>query len=200
MAVQLQLLGVPRLECDGRVLPVSWQRRSLSLLTYLFTARGLVTREAAAFALWPDEDEEEARGNLRRNLNLLRAVLPPAAAQWITVDPGSLAFDRLEANTDVAEFERLASDATSYAEAVGRYGGDFAEPLSDPWVLVERERLRVRFHTVLAKLGRSQFLGAALRRSTRVRSAYLGRRTVSRRRAAARHRRPLRHGDAGPGR
>lgn len=157
MGVQLQLLGVPRVECDGRILAVSWQRRSLSLLTYLFTARGLVAREAAAAALWPDEDEEEARGNLRRNLNLLRGALPPAAAEWIAIDPGSLAFDRRAASTDVAEFELLASDASRYAEAVVRYGGDFAEPLSDPWVLVERERLRIRFHTILAELSARSF-------------------------------------------
>ena len=64
MGVQLQLLGVPRVECDGRILAVSWQRRSLSLLTYLFAARGQVAREAVAFALWPDDDEEDACGNL----------------------------------------------------------------------------------------------------------------------------------------
>jgi len=157
MGVQLQLLGVPRVECDGRILAVSWQRRSLSLLTYLFTARGLVAREAAASALWPDEDAEEARGNLRRNLNLLRGALPPAAAEWIAIDPGSLAFDRRAADTDVAEFELLASDASRYAEAVGHYGGDFAEPLSDPWVLAERERLRIRFHTILAELSARSF-------------------------------------------
>jgi len=157
MGVQLQLLGVPRVECDGRILAVSWQRRSLSLLTYLFTARGLVARDVAAFALWPDDDEEDARGNLRRNLNLLRGALPPAAAEWIAIDSGSLAFDRHAANTDVAEFERLAADASRYVEAVGCYGGDFAAPLSDAWVLVERERLRTRFHTILAELSARSF-------------------------------------------
>jgi DNA-binding SARP family transcriptional activator len=157
MGVQLQLLGVPRVECDDRILAISWQRKSLSLLTYLFTARGLVAREAVASALWPDDDEEDARANLRRNLTLLRGALPPAAAEWISIDPGSLAFDRRVANTDVAEFELLASDASRYAEAVGRYGGDFAEPLADPWVLAERERLRIRFHTILAELSVRSF-------------------------------------------
>jgi DNA-binding SARP family transcriptional activator/predicted ATPase len=151
-AIRLHLLGVPRLTVAGRGVAVSWQRRSLSLLTYLFTARGVAARDAVGSALWPEDDDETARGNLRRNLNLLRAALPPEIGHWIVAEPASLGFDRSVADTDVTAFEAAAADPLRYAEAVALYGGDFAEPLYDAWVLAERERLRARYHAVLGDL------------------------------------------------
>jgi DNA-binding SARP family transcriptional activator/tetratricopeptide (TPR) repeat protein len=158
MGWRLQLLGVPRLAIDGRTIAVSWQRRSLALLAYLVTTRGVVSRDTAAFALWPDDDAEAARANLRRNLNLLRSSLPPEAADWIVIHSGgSIAFDRDAATTDVAAFEALAGDPKTFAEAVAHYGGDFMAPLDEPWVLVERERLRARYHALLDALVTEQF-------------------------------------------
>lgn len=158
MGWRLQLLGVPHLAIDGRTVAVSWQRRSLALLAYLVTTRGVVSRDSAAFALWPDDEAEAARANLRRNLNLLRTSLPPEAADWIVIHSGgSIAFDRDAATTDVAAFEALAGDPKTFAEAVAQYGGDFMAPLDEPWVLVERERLRARYHALLDALVTEQF-------------------------------------------
>lgn len=41
--------------------------------------------------------------------------------------------------------------------AVDLYGGDFAQPLDEPWVLIERERLRARFHAALLELSGIEF-------------------------------------------
>jgi DNA-binding SARP family transcriptional activator len=61
MAVQLRLLGLPRLMVDGRIVAVSWPRRTLALLAFLSTSRGAVPRDTIAFALWPEEEDETAR-------------------------------------------------------------------------------------------------------------------------------------------
>jgi len=155
MAVQLLLLGLPRLFVDGRTVAISWPRRTLSLLTLLVTSRGAVPRDTAAFALWPDEDEEAARANVRRNLNALRGALPEAVGAWIVSDGGSIEFRH--ADTDVAGFEAAASRPDALGAAAELYGGDFALPLDDPWVLTERERLRARFHSVLTELVGQEF-------------------------------------------
>ena len=46
------------------------------LLTYLLLHRDRPqARDDVAFALWPDDSEDEARANLRRHLNYLRSAL-----------------------------------------------------------------------------------------------------------------------------
>jgi DNA-binding SARP family transcriptional activator len=129
----------------------------LSLLTLLVTSRGAVPRDTAAFALWPDEDEEAARANVRRNLNALRGALPEAVGAWIVSDGASIEFRHADADTDIAGFEGAASRPDGLAAAAEMYGGDFALPLDDPWVLTERERLRARFHAVLTELVGREF-------------------------------------------
>ena len=151
------MLGMPRVVVDGRTVGVTWARRSLSLLSYLLTARGPVPRDGVAFALWPDDDEEDARGNLRRNLNVLRGALPAGVVRWILVDAGSIGFDHDQARTDVGAFESLLTDPANYVAALNIYGGDFAAPLYDVWAVVERERLRAELHRVLLHLVNNSF-------------------------------------------
>jgi DNA-binding SARP family transcriptional activator len=156
MPTQLQMLGAPRVCVDGRTVAIAWQRRTLDLLTYLFTSRGAEPRDAVAFALWPDDDEETARAHLRRNLNVLRTLLPPDVAAWIVADAGIVAFAHDVADTDVAAFE-AALDAGDRAAAVRLYGGDFAAASAEPYALTERERLRGRYHAALLDLIGSEF-------------------------------------------
>jgi predicted ATPase/DNA-binding SARP family transcriptional activator len=112
----------------------------------------MLPRDTIAFALWPDEDEEAARANLRRNLNLLRGVLPDRIAGWIGSDGASIEFRHADADTDVAAFEADAACPDGLHRAAAAYGGDFAGRLDEPWVLSERERLRARYHGVLTAL------------------------------------------------
>jgi len=152
MPTQLHMLGVPRLSVDGRVVAIAWQRRTLALLSYLFTAPGAQPRDGVAFALWPDDDEETARSNLRRNLNHLRGQLPEDAAGWIVADAGTIEFRHAAVETDVKAFETALDRDGDLAAAVRQYGGDFAASADEPHVLIERERLRARFHAALAAL------------------------------------------------
>jgi DNA-binding SARP family transcriptional activator len=157
MRIQLQMLGLPRLSIDGRIVPIAWQRRTLALLSYLFTSPGAQPRDGVAFALWPDDDEETARSQLRRNLNALRGQLPRDAADWIAVEGASLEFRRSAVDTDVTAFETAIDRDGDLAAAVQLYGGDFAASADEPHVLVERERLRARFHAALTELTGIEF-------------------------------------------
>ncbi len=152
MPIQLQMLGLPRLSVDGRIVAIAWQRRTLALLSYLFTSPGAQPRDGVAFALWPDDDEETARSNLRRNLNHLRGQLPQAAESWVVTDAGTIEFRHSAVETDVAAFENAIDRDGDLAAAVQLYGGDFAASADEPHVLIERERLRARFHAALTEL------------------------------------------------
>ena len=68
--LRLFVLGPPRLERDGRPVELNL-RRALALLVYLAVDDRPHGREALAALLWPDSDEPEARGRLRRTLHRL---------------------------------------------------------------------------------------------------------------------------------
>ncbi len=74
MAVRFRLLGVPRVEVDGRrwVPPL---RKAEGLIYYLL-AEGPVPRERLAALFWGERDEEAAQNNLRNALYLARRALP----------------------------------------------------------------------------------------------------------------------------
>jgi DNA-binding SARP family transcriptional activator len=141
------LFGNARFSYDGEPWRFSAPPRTLPLLAYLILRRGkVVTREAAAFALWPDDDESTARANFRRHLHYLRNALPAAAVDrpWIAFDGRATMRWNSDAATsvDVVEFERLSGDEASLAAAVDLYAGDLLETLADEWVIGDRERLR----------------------------------------------------------
>src|ERR1700738_633559 len=78
--LRVQLFGRPRLSLDGVALSASGRPKVVPLLAYLLVHRAApVPRRTVANALWPDDAEDEARANLRRHLNSLHALLPPAA-------------------------------------------------------------------------------------------------------------------------
>ena len=86
--LRVQLFGRPRLTLDGVALSAGGRPKVVPLLAYLLVHRAApVARRTVANALWPDDAEDEARTNLRRHLNYLHALLPPAAegrsaGQW----------------------------------------------------------------------------------------------------------------------
>jgi DNA-binding SARP family transcriptional activator/tetratricopeptide (TPR) repeat protein len=119
---------------------------TLPLLAYLLFHRGeMIPRSRLAFTLWPDESEETALRNLRRNLHRLVQSLPPAAkdAPWVRLDGHNIAWNTSSGfELDVAEFERLRLDPATLERAVALYAGDVLEGIDDDWVAAERERWR----------------------------------------------------------
>ena len=160
--VRIHLFGRPHLTENEAPLKFKAPARALSLLTYLFVHGATpLTRDAIAFALWPDDIESDARANLRRHLfYLTNDVLPPAPAKtpWILADKRTIGWNpAAPAWCDVREYERLAADAGSAAAAVGLYRGDLLEGLEDEWLQAPRERLREKqVHLLLSLIEASR--------------------------------------------
>ncbi len=144
--VRIHLFGRPHLSEDDVPLKFKAPARALSLLTYLFVhGSAPLSRDAVAFALWPDDMESDARANLRRHLfYLTNDVLPPPAPHtpWIVADKRTIGWNaEAAAWCDLREFERLSA-AGDASEAVALYRGDLLEGFEDEWLEAPRERFR----------------------------------------------------------
>ena len=64
ISLRMIVLRPPRLERYGRPVELGL-RRALALLVYMALTDGLQSRETLAGLLWPESDEQEARGRLR---------------------------------------------------------------------------------------------------------------------------------------
>ncbi len=90
--VRITLFGQPRVvgaEGNGYTLG----RKTLHVLAYLILHRDRpLLRDSVAFALFPDDLEDAARGHLRRNLSYLLSSLParPENARFVLADSESL--------------------------------------------------------------------------------------------------------------
>jgi DNA-binding SARP family transcriptional activator/Tfp pilus assembly protein PilF len=164
--VRIHLFGRPHLSEDEVLLKFKAPARALSLLTYLLVhASAPLSRDAVAFALWPDDIESDARANLRRHLfYLTNDVLPapPPKTTWIIADKRTIGWNALAPGwCDVREFERLAADPANAAQAVALYRGDLLEGFDDEWLEAPRERLReLQVRLLLDLLAASRAAGA----------------------------------------
>ena len=106
MALEVTLLGPPRVERDGE--PVAFEtRKAMALLAHLALADRPRSREALCELLWPAHDPDRARGALRRTLSTLRTGI---GEEWIDTAGDSIALQRgpgLE--LDVERFRELAA-------------------------------------------------------------------------------------------
>ena len=129
---------------DGRPVPLRVPPRAVSLLAYLLLHRGRpLARDVVAFDFWPDLAEPEARTKLRAHLRYLVTALPPADLPWFLADKRSVRWNPdAPAWVDVVEFERLARDAASIAQAADLYAGDLLGGHDDEWIGARRSTLR----------------------------------------------------------
>jgi len=72
--LRIQLLGAPSIKA-GRALIETDTRKATALLAYLAVSEQPQRRATLAALLWPDADEQKARGALRRTLSVLRGAL-----------------------------------------------------------------------------------------------------------------------------
>jgi predicted ATPase/DNA-binding SARP family transcriptional activator len=153
--LRVQLLGGGRIFDDAAEIKLPSRTWTLPLLAFLLIHRGeVIPRSRLAFTLWPDEPEETALRNLRRNLHRLVKALPPiAGASWVTLDGHTIAWNESSPfELDVGTFERLRGDNATLDQAVAAYAGDFLSEIDDDWVAVERERLRLLYFADLSSL------------------------------------------------
>jgi pimeloyl-ACP methyl ester carboxylesterase len=106
--------------------------------------------------LWPEADEEAARGRLRRTLHKIRLAF---ASEVIDADRTSLRLmPSLGTSIDTHAFEAACADGR-LSEALRLYGGDFLAGLSidgcpgfEEWAFFRREALRSRLVQALERL------------------------------------------------
>src|SRR2546423_931328 len=121
-APQLQLLAPPRFWCGEKRLSFK-PRKALALLAYLATAGGLHRREHLAALFWPENDAEDARGNLRSALAHLRQALG-AAETVLTVTRETIGLcPGAPLTLDVQTLTQAQRLARTGAGAPGRRGG-----------------------------------------------------------------------------
>ena len=159
--LKLRTFGPPRLERAGRPVDLSL-RKALALLVYLAVTARPQSRDALATLFWPDSNQGEARGRLRRTLHRLREELDEeildVSAATIQVHPqATLWLDRNAFEQHVAAGLPAASSGEGVtpeqldhlAGAVALYTDDFLSgftlpdsPAFDEWQFFECERLR----------------------------------------------------------
>ena len=154
--LRVRLFGSGRLLDETAEIKLPSRLWTLPLLAYLLIHRSeMLPRRRVAFTLWPDDPEEAALTNLRRNLHRLVHALPsaPRGASWITMDGHTITWNASsEFTLDVSAFEGLRTAATSLEEAVAAYTGDLLVEFYEEWIAAERERLRQMYHADLGTL------------------------------------------------
>jgi predicted ATPase/DNA-binding SARP family transcriptional activator/Tfp pilus assembly protein PilF len=176
--VTATFFGRPRLTYAGAALAWNAPPKTMTLLAFLaLSSDAPIERDAAAYALWPDVPDAQARANLRRHLFYLERALPPTGgkAAWVVRDGSSISLNpELPFRADVTDFLRLArTDACeSDLELAQRlYTGDLLEGCQEEWLVPERHRLYDRYLDVLERL----LARAADRRDFSGAMAYAGR-------------------------
>ena len=163
--LHIHLLGGLTLTWGAAPLPPISGAAARSLFAYMVTYRDRPhTRDLLAGTFWPDLPDAVARRRLSQALWLIRKTLDPHQVLLAEGDTVQLHPD-LSIRIDVAEFERLVPwevgrlvdwdqppDLQVLAEAEDLYRGDFMDGYYDDWILVERERLREMFLSVLDRL------------------------------------------------
>ncbi len=152
----------------------AWQsRKARDLLKVLVARRGRpMTRDAAAEALWPEENPEPLGNRLSVALSTIRKVLDPSRQHppdhYLTADTRTIAVRPEHLDVDLIEFLRtadqgidlMADGERSAAEGALRrarqiYAGDFLEEdLYEDWAVQAREEARSRLLMVLRLLAR----------------------------------------------
>ena len=146
--VSVELLGPPRITRDGAAVEMD-TRKAVALLAYLGVTGRPHTRDSLAGLLWPEYDQEHARGALRRTLSALRKGLGP---EWLEANRDVVALRRGEGlRIDVDEFRARVSGSrpAQLEEAVALYRDDLlagfalrdSAPFED-WQRFEADSLR----------------------------------------------------------
>ena len=154
--LNVALLGPPRIEYDGQ--PVHFDtRKAVALLALVAMAEQPLSRDRLAVMLWPDSDDERARGALRRTVSVTAAGVGDA----LVVSRTTIALAQSLVSVDAVEFRRLlaAGDVSALAKACALYRGDFLtgfavrdSPDFDDWQNSTADDLKQRLSTALETL------------------------------------------------
>jgi DNA-binding SARP family transcriptional activator len=134
--IHIALFGQRRVVSEDGSREFPLPRNTLNVLGYLILkTKRPPARDAIAFALFPEEDEEKARNSLRRNLSYLLSSLPDAegGAPFVNADGERVAWNPLApAHVDVLRFEQAIAEGRDDA-ALAEYAGPLLPTLYDEW-------------------------------------------------------------------
>jgi DNA-binding SARP family transcriptional activator len=154
-AIEVRTLGTFEILLDGQPAGFGQKapRRPLALLKTVIAAgpAGLSSERARAL-LWPDLDGDAAAEALAAALHRLRKLLGDANALRLT--DGRILLDARKVWVDAFAFEHLADETDDDARdhALALYPGPFLPTdEAEGWSVATRERLRVRFATLVAR-------------------------------------------------
>jgi DNA-binding SARP family transcriptional activator/predicted ATPase len=112
--LEIRLLGPLEVLVHGAPLHVD-TRKALAILVLLAAERRTFARSELAAMLWPDGDDDSARGAFRRTLSALKAAVDSDALE---VDRNTVGLDRARTRVDLDDLERLGgSDEVEALEA-----------------------------------------------------------------------------------
>ena len=155
--LDIRLLGSPEILVDGVPLAVD-TRKALAILALIATDGRSYGRSELAAMLWPEADDESARGALRRTLSTLRSAL---GGEILVVDRAKVGLDASRIRVDLHELERAARSRslpalTSASElARGPYLAGFGlrdSPEFDDWRAARAMAVERTVATVLDEL------------------------------------------------
>lgn len=169
----LQVLGMPRVQVDGAAVHIA-RRRTLACAVYLAVTGQTQSRETLATLFWPEENQQNARADLRRTLHLLHRTF---GADRLLVDHEAVRFVH-DQNLwlDIEHFHRLLAVCQGHghtaaevcpaclpplAAAATLYRDDFLagftlpdSPDFDQWQFQQGEGLRAELASALERLVR----------------------------------------------
>lgn len=152
--LHISLLGAPMIRVGRRAVETD-TRKATALLAYLAVSERPQRRATLAALLWPDNDEQRARGALRRTLSVLRSAL---ADRWLKAEGETVDLDRASVLVDVTEFRRALNEGR-LEDAAGLYRGDLLEgfslrdsPAFDDWQSTQADALRTAYAEILSGL------------------------------------------------
>lgn len=163
--IKAQLLGEFQVQVGGQPLYRFRTHKSAQMLAYLLRYPERHPRERLRALFWGELPYDAAQNNLRVSLAHLRRLLEPSgipAGSVLWSDRRCVGLNPSAIETDVAAFERAIQQAEQAETASERlrllkearclYQDEFLKGFSEPWVLVERERLQQQFHRMMQQL------------------------------------------------
>jgi DNA-binding SARP family transcriptional activator len=174
-AVTVHLLGELRVAFGDRSVETWASGRGRAIFEYLVVHRhSRVRRDRLMVVFWPESSADAARNSLNVAIHGLRQTLRTVAGDrpivickersyfiepdlgiWVDIE----AFEeRLKSAEQHLNTDEAAQAQTDYEMAVSLYQGDFlADDPDEPWGIVTREHLRLRFLDALDQLARLRF-------------------------------------------
>ena len=113
MEIKIYLLQRPHIEIDGKEAFTKLNNKAFAMVLYLASKQGqAVSKEVLSEIFWPQQQEENARSNLRQNLSYIKKICTEELANLCTEEVSIISSERnvcalnenLDIKVDLIEF------------------------------------------------------------------------------------------------